>query len=347
MRFAAVADGGHVVPLGVVEVLVPRGEQRAGVAYDAVGAVGSSQRDATLFWTRTGEELHPLAGFPLSVRNHGLTARSLVAEVVDGHVVAPCQGSCTKVGGEVGRHVGVTIVPDGEESLVPPCRWYGVGVLSVLVLHGLAGLLYAHVSARDAKRHEVGVDGSPLLRHEHFLVAPFVRLVLRGVGSRRVTEPEVRGRRWETAQVSVDDGVVAIAFEVKLRESLYALIAFGSLQFYAIPGVLRELHPRYYGETQILSSRTGCCHAVLEQYLVRVALLDTDVERHVVIDFRDQQSRSGNAVARDAQAIDKGDAVVGFEGCGSLRLAEAGIAPLYLTVVAVAVDDVRSVESKG
>ena len=84
-----------------------------------------------------------------------------------------------------------------------------VGPDSILVWYRLSAHLYPHISASDAKRHEVGVDGSPLLRHEHLLVAPLVGLILWGVGSSRVSEPKVCGRRWEASQMSIDDGLTA------------------------------------------------------------------------------------------------------------------------------------------
>ena len=70
VRFAAVADGCHVVPLGVVDGLVPCGKQGTGIADDVIVAGLVLQDNSTLFRTCAGEELHPLPRLPLTIIYH-------------------------------------------------------------------------------------------------------------------------------------------------------------------------------------------------------------------------------------------------------------------------------------
>jgi hypothetical protein len=86
---------------------------------------------------------------------------------------------------------------------------------------------------------------------------------------------------------------------------------------------------------------------MVEQHLVGLTILDADVKRNVARHFSLHKCDAGNGVARDAEAIDERDAVVSLEGRVAFRLAIASIAPLNLTVVAVAIDDVCGSERKG
>ena len=341
MRFTAVANGCHVVPLGVVDGLVPRREQRARVADDAVVAVLVLEHNGAFLGTRTGQELHPLSGLPVTIVDHRLTAGAFVAEAVDGHIIAVGQSTCPEVGCQVGGDVCVAIVPDGEEDAVLIGRRNRVGVLTILVWHRLSAHLYAHVAARDAQRHEVRVNGGPLLGHEHLLVAPLVRLVLRRIWSRGVSEPKVCGRCGEAAQMGIDDGTAARALEVELYEARDAVVALWSLYLDAIPRVGREVHLRDDFHIDGLAPGASLGDTVSEEHLVRLTILDKDIEGDVACHLGLQPGRSRNGGSGNAEAIDKGDAVVGLEGGEAFRLAVSGVATLYLAVVAVAIDNVR------
>ena len=146
------------------------------------------------------------------------------------------------MGRQVRRNVRVAIVPNREEDTVLIRRGNRVGVLSILVHHGLSAHLYAHVTSRDAQGHQVGIDGRVLLWHKHFLIAPLVRLVLRSIWSRRMAEPEVRGRRWEAAQMGIKNRSAAIAFKLETNETADEVVAVRRLYLHTIPRVGRELH---------------------------------------------------------------------------------------------------------
>ena len=150
----------------------------------------------------------------------------------------------------------------------------------------------------------------------------------------------MRGRCGEAAQVSINDGIAARALEVELHEARDALVAFGSLYLYAIPRVGRERHLRDDFHIDGFAFGASLCDAVAEEHLVRLTVLDEDVQRHVARHLGLQLSRGRDGGAGDAQAVDKRDAVVGLEGRIALRLAEACIPALYLAIVAIAVDNV-------
>ena len=248
---------------------------------------------------------------------------------------------------QVGSDVRVAIVPDGKEDSVLIGRRNRVGVLTVFVPHRLSAHLYAHVATSDAERHEVSVDGCIFLRHQHLLIAPLVGFVLRRIGFRGVSEPEVRGRRWEAAQMGIDDGIAAIAFELETDEASDTLTALGRLYLYAIPRVGGELHLGNNLDVRVPAFRASLRETAVKQHLVCLAVLDADVERDVAGHLWLQESSCRDGVAGDAEAIDELDAVVALECRVAFRLADTGIAPLYLTIVAVAVDDIGSIQLPG
>ena len=167
-----------------------------------------------------------------------------------------------------------------------------VGSDAVLIWHRLTTHLYAHIAARDAKGHQVGVDCGPLLGHEHFLIAPFVGLVLRRIGSRRMSEPEVCGGCGETAKVGIDDGLAASALEVELGKTRDALVTLWSLNLHAIPSVGGETHLRDNLQAGGLAPCASLCDAVLKKHGIGLAVLDADIECDVAIHFWCQQSRA-------------------------------------------------------
>ena len=159
---------GQILPLGFASIAIPRADEHAVVEHIDAVFVG----DGLVVGRSIHQELHVLAGCPISSFLESLGACSLIAKTLNRDTLAAGERGRTLVVGQVGVGVGIAVVPNGEDDVA-----------------AAAIDLNAHVESVLADGHGVGAHMVVACGNHHLVVEP----VAARDGAAARTMPHVRG----------------------------------------------------------------------------------------------------------------------------------------------------------
>ena len=213
---------GQILPLGFSGIAIPRADEHAVVEHVHAVFVG----DGLVVGRSIHQELHVLAGCPISSFLESLGACSLIAKTLNRDTLAAGERGRTLVVGQVGVGVGIAVVPNGKDDVA-----------------ATAIDLNAHVEAVLADGHGVGAHVVVACGNHHLVVEP----VAARDGAAARTVPHVRGGRREVGgQIG---GLGAFLVEFPIRHT--AKPAAGERQIKAVIaryGKVDAIESRYFAQ---------------------------------------------------------------------------------------------------